>query len=192
MLSSLTLLHHPLNQRAPVRNHHGDSGGLLVQATLVMEDPPMVTAVADVVPDEPPTSFWRGSKFQCLILCLILAVGVSVGVCAGVAVGESGGEPTMSFTLSSSPLLVPSTSPSTSTAPSISTVPSTAPSNAPSFGFEVLLAAQSLPTNSQDAILVEDTPEARALEWLQDDPVVSNYTEMEMLQRYALATLCYV
>jgi hypothetical protein len=148
----------------------------------------MVTAVADVVPDPPPTKFWRGSKFQCLILCLILVVGVSVRVSAGVVVGGSGGESTTSLTLSSSPSLVPSTAPSS--APSASTTPSTPPSTAPSFGFEVLLA-QSLPTNSQGAILVEDTPEAQAVEWLQDDPVVSNYAELEVLQRYALATLYY-
>jgi hypothetical protein len=170
------------SQRAPVRDHHGDPGGLLVQATLVTEDPPMITAVADAVPDPPPTRFWRGSKFQSLILCLILVVGVSVGV----SVGGSGSEPTMSFTLSSRPSLVPSTSPSTSTAPSTSTVPSTASS----FGFEVLLA-QSLLANSQDASLVEDTPEARAIKWLQDDPVAFNYTELGVLQRYALATLYY-
>jgi hypothetical protein len=164
----------PPSQRAP--DHHEDAGGFLAEAFLVPEDPPIITAVADVVPDPPPTKFWRGSKFQCLILCLILVVGVSVGV----VVGRSSAESTMSLTLSSSPSLVPSTEPSS--APSIST--------APSFAFEVLLT-RSLPTSTQDAILVEDTPEAQAVEWLQDDRVVSNYTELVLLQRFALATLYY-
>jgi hypothetical protein len=64
------------------------------------------------------------------------------------------------------------------------------PSTAPSYAFEQILA-QSLPTESQDAILSEDTPEAQAFTWLQQDPAVSNYTNLEVLQRYALATLYY-
>jgi hypothetical protein len=51
--------------------------------------------------------------------------------------------------------------------------------------------AQVLPTYLQEAILVEDTPEAWAFEWLAGDPGVSNYTELEVLQRFALATLYY-
>jgi hypothetical protein len=96
--------------------------------------------------------FWRGSKFRWgggLILCLIVVVVAVRG--SGGSVDEGG--PTMS------PTLVPSTAPSASTSPS----------TAPSFAFEVLLA-QSLPTNSQDAILIEGTPEAQAFALLQDDP----------------------
>jgi hypothetical protein len=52
------------SQRAQVRDHHSDSGELLVQATLVMEDPPMITAVADVVPDPPPTSVGVRASFN--------------------------------------------------------------------------------------------------------------------------------
>jgi hypothetical protein len=174
----------------PVRANHGDEDGLLVQATLV-EDHPIVTAVA-LVPDPPPTvvlpdpppavvlpdllpmkKWWHWSKFQCggLILCLILVVGVSVGVAVGGSGGsDDGGGPIMSS--------------------SRSLVPSPAPSTASSFSFEILLA-QSLPTNSQDAILVDDTREAQAFAWLQDDPDVSTFTNVEVLQRFALATLYY-
>jgi hypothetical protein len=170
----------------------------LAEAFPVTEDPPIITAVADVVPDPPPIAqlpdpphtvvlpdllpmrkWWHWSKFQCggLILCLILVVGVSVGV----VVGGSGGEPTMSSSPGGnggepSRSLVPSPAPSTSTAPSSA--------------FEGFLA-QSLPTNLQGAILVDDTPEAQAVEWLQDDPGISTYTNLEALQRYALATLYY-
>jgi hypothetical protein len=51
--------------------------------------------------------------------------------------------------------------------------------------------AQLLPTYLQEAILVEDTPEAWAFEWLEDDPGVSNFTKLELLQRFALVTLYY-
>jgi hypothetical protein len=76
--------------------------------------------------------------------------------------------------------------PSTSTATSNSTSPSTAPS----FAFEVLLAQSQL-TYLQEAILVEDTPEAQAFEWLENDPGVSTCTNVEVLQRFTLATLYY-
>jgi hypothetical protein len=51
--------------------------------------------------------------------------------------------------------------------------------------------AQLLPNRLQDQILVDDTPEAKASEWLQDDPGVSTFMNVEVLQRYALATLFY-
>jgi hypothetical protein len=154
-----------------------------------VEDHPIVTAVA-VVPDPPPTvllpdppptvvlpdllpmrKWWHWSKFRCggLSLCLILVVGVSLRVVVGVSGGSDDGDgPTMSS--------------------SWSLVPSPAPSTSSSFAFEVLLA-QSLPINSQDAILVDDTPEAQAFVWLQDDPDVSTFTNVEVLQRFALATM---
>jgi hypothetical protein len=163
----------PPSQRPPAQAHLGDTRGFLAEAVLVTEDPPII---AIAVPDPLPPPFWRESKFQWgggLILCLVV-VGVAVGGSDG-SVDRDG--PAMSPTLSSSPSLVPSMAPSSV----VSLVPSSAPSTAPSFTFEVWLA-QSLPTNSQDA---------QAFEWLQDDPALSTYTKLEVLQRYALATLYY-
>jgi hypothetical protein len=184
-------------QRAPVRAHHSDTGGFLAEAFLVAEDPPITTTIAVVpdplppattvvVPDPLPMKFWTGSRFQWgsgVVLCLIV-VGVAIGAAYIAVEGSDGsvdeGKQNISPTLSSSPSLVPSNAPSTSTSPSTT----------PSSAFERFLP-QSLPTDSQDAILVGDTPEAQAFEWLQDDPVVSTYTNLEVLQRYALATLYY-
>jgi hypothetical protein len=181
----------PPSQRAPAQ--HEDPGRFLAEAFLVPEDPPMITAVEvvpsppppvvlsdllptvvlpDPPPDPPPTvelsdpppmrKWWHWSKFQCG--GLILCLILVVGVSVGVAVGVSGG--------------------------SDDGGPSPAPSTASFLSFEEVLA-QSLPTNSQDAILVDDTPEAQAFTWLQDDPDVSTFTNVEVLQRFALATMYY-
>jgi hypothetical protein len=110
----------PPSQRSPVPAQNGDTAGFLAESFLVTENPLMITAVADVVPDPPPTKFWRGSRFQCLILFLILVVGVFVGVAVGGSGGSGGGgEPTMAK----------------EAAPLISAFPTAAPTETPNNAF---------------------------------------------------------
>ena len=46
-----------------------------------------------------------------------------------------------------------------------------------------------LPDDTQIAILVEDSPQSMALEWIRKDPWFTKYSDWRMIQRFALATL---
>ena len=68
--------------------------------------------------------------------------------------------------------------------------PSSSPTQAPTmFSFFV---QSLLPSFSQDAIYSNpNSPQARALEWVVNDPNFTSYQEWRVLQRFALATIFY-
>lgn len=109
----------------------------------------------------PAAPFWRRRKIQYALLGGLLVI---IGVAVGVTVGTSGSDETP--------------------------MPSMSPSSAPST-FELDRFEPLLPDYSKSSILDEDSPQARAIEWLDSDPDSGAYTNFQRLQRFALATLYF-
>ena len=65
--------------------------------------------------------------------------------------------------------------------------PTLSPSAAPSWEGNYIL--ELLPDFTNEAILREDSPQYQAYDWLVKDPAWSSYSDIRILQRFALATL---
>lgn len=129
-----------------------------------------------VIYDEP-----RGQKSSlkekhaarsCLLgwfVCLVTLVGITVALVfqrQGPTQSKSNSNPTMSTTVTPTPTLAPTT--------------------------DNIMGI--LPLSIQWAIIQDETkekPQSRSFSWLQDDPNIRNYSNHQLLQRFALASLYF-
>jgi hypothetical protein len=165
---------------------HKDGGEPYLQE---LEEPETLDVVIDGTspsdyPDEEKRKQWRPRVL--LSASALLVVSVALGVSLGLTAKKES-PPAQSPSPSSSP-----TSPPTlSSAAPISVSPTQSPSSSPTSSVvnEFLngLPSYSLELISNDAI----SPQARALDWLQKDPLYNEYEQYRLYQRYALAVLFY-
>jgi hypothetical protein len=143
---------------------------------LVVEEPEAVNVVIDGIS---PSDFRGGRKRKRRLPRVLLATGalvvvsVTLGILLGPAQKKEDPPPAVLRTSTSSPSQSPSFSPSS-------------PSSAVVAEFLSGLPAYSLDLAENDA----DSPQAKALAWLQQDPKFNEYKDSYRLyQRYALAVL---
>jgi hypothetical protein len=127
-------------------------------------------AVAQAVATpEPERPFWQHKK---VLRYAILVVALVIALAVGIYVGLSG-----------------------NTTTSMSLAPSTAPNSAPTIppiADSILAFRNSLPSYSLASILTDPTsPQAKALDWLAEDPLIETYDTERALQRFAMATFYY-
>lgn len=159
----------------------------LVEASLVVDDASsrgadgVGTHIVEAKPIK-ETSTWKSRRIQCAVFWIVfLTSGAAVGITVGLMINQ----PHDSQTLARNQDTQATTAESRLT-------PTASPSQAPrTMDMMIEELQSSLPLYTLVALKNEDSPQAKALQWIREHPPIANNSVGRMTQRFALATVFY-